>query len=92
MSIPDWTIIKLYTRTLCPKPTPIIYIANLIFQEATNLCKRFSQKYETRGPWPLDRSPESWHRMRLMHWPVVKEISFKNISIFSAVGHVVQPS
>ena len=38
------------------------------------------------GPRALDHSPESWQR------PVAKEISLKDISIFSSGGHVVQLS
>ena len=33
----------------------------------------------------LDRSPESWHD-EMMFGPIVKEIPFKDISIFSSCG------
>ena len=49
----------------------------------------FLKKQE--GPRALDRSPESWpHKM--MNWPVAKDISFKDNSIFSIGGHFVQLS
>ena len=38
----------------------------------------------------LDRSPESCLAYKMMHLPVAKEISFKDISIVSSGGHVVQ--
>ena len=40
----------------------------------------------------LDRSPESCLAFKMMHWTVAIEMSFKDISIFSSGGHVVQLS
>ena len=40
----------------------------------------------------VDCSPESWHLLEMLFWPVAKEISVKDIAIFSTGGHFVQPS
>ena len=52
----------------------------------------FNTVKKHEGPRALDRSPESWHIRWCIDWPVAKEISFKDISIFSSSGHVVQLS
>ena len=46
-----------------------------------------AQIRKQKGPRALDNSPEE-----MMFWPVTKEISFQDISIFSSGGHFVQPS
>ena len=41
------------------------------------------------GSWALCLSPESWHILMYMYWPVAKKIALIYISIFSSGGHVV---
>ena len=57
-----------------------------------NLVCNMTTFRKQEDPRALDRSPESWHILKMVYWHVAKEISIKDISIFSSGGHVVQLS